>query len=52
MARFRVGLTGGIASGKGVADAAFAALCVFVVDADMIARELVEPCLLYTSRCV
>ena len=45
MARFRVGLTGGIASGKSVADAAFAALGVFVVDADMI-------CLLYTSRCV
>ena len=43
MARFRVGLTGGIASGKSVADAAFAALGVFVVDADMIARELVEP---------
>lgn len=43
MARFRVGLTGGIASGKSAADAAFAALGVFVADADVIARELVEP---------
>ena len=43
MARFRVGLTGGIASGKSAADAAFAALGVPVVDADLIARELVEP---------
>ena len=43
MARFRVGLTGGVASGKSAADAAFAALGVFVADADVIARELVEP---------
>ena len=42
MARFRVGLTGGIASGKSAADAAFAGLGVAVVDADVIARELVE----------
>lgn len=43
MARFRVGLTGGIASGKSAADAAFAALGVAVADADVIARELVQP---------
>ncbi len=43
MARFRVGLTGGIASGKSAADVAFADLGVTVVDADVIARELVEP---------
>lgn len=43
MARFRVGLTGGIASGKSAVDAAFAALGVFIADADAIARELVEP---------
>ena len=43
MARFRVGLTGGIASGKSAADAAFAELGVFVADADVIARELVAP---------
>ena len=43
MARFRVGLTGGIASGKSAADAAFAGLGVAVEDADVIARELVEP---------
>ena len=43
MARFRVGLTGGIASGKSAADAAFADLGVFIADADVIARELVEP---------
>lgn len=43
MARLCVGLTGGIASGKSAADAAFVALGVTVVDADVIARELVEP---------
>lgn len=43
MAQFRVGLTGGIASGKSAADSAFAALGVTVIDADVIARELVEP---------
>ncbi len=43
MARFRVGLTGGVASGKSAADAAFAALGVYIADADVIARELVEP---------
>ncbi len=43
MAQFRVGLTGGIASGKSAADAAFAGLGVVIADADVIARELVEP---------
>ncbi len=43
MARLHVGLTGGVASGKSAADAAFAALGATVVDADLIARELVEP---------
>ncbi|MDE2273348.1 MAG: dephospho-CoA kinase [Gammaproteobacteria bacterium] len=37
---FRVGLTGGIASGKSEAAAAFARLGVPVVDADAISREL------------
>ncbi|HKT31695.1 MAG TPA: dephospho-CoA kinase [Gammaproteobacteria bacterium] len=39
----RVGLTGGIASGKSEAAAAFARLGVPVVDADAIARELTAP---------
>lgn len=39
----RIGLTGGIASGKSAAAAAFAALGVTVIDADHIARELVTP---------
>lgn len=43
MARLRVGLTGGIASGKSMADAAFAALGATVVDADLISRDLVQP---------
>ena len=43
MAHFIIGLTGGIASGKSAADAAFKALGVPVIDADLIARELVEP---------
>lgn len=38
-----IGLTGGIASGKSAAAEQFAALGVPVVDADQIARELVEP---------
>ena len=37
-----VGLTGGIASGKSLAAEHFAALGVPVIDADIIARELVE----------
>jgi dephospho-CoA kinase len=42
-ARLRVGLTGGIASGKSAAAAAFAALGVPVIDADAIAHELTAP---------
>ena len=38
-----IGLTGGIASGKSAAADHFAALGVPVIDADLIARELVEP---------
>ena len=43
MARFVVAVTGGIASGKSLVDRAFADLGVPVVDADRIAREIVEP---------
>ncbi len=39
----RVGLTGGIASGKSAAAAVFAALGVPVIDSDVIAREVVAP---------
>ena len=40
---FRIGLTGGIASGKSTVADAFAALGVPVIDTDVIAREVVEP---------
>ncbi len=40
---FRVGLTGGIASGKSTIAHMFADLGVPIVDTDVIARELVEP---------
>ncbi|HEX5122608.1 MAG TPA: dephospho-CoA kinase, partial [Rhodanobacteraceae bacterium] len=40
---FSVALTGGIASGKSEAARRFAALGAGVVDADVVARELVEP---------
>jgi dephospho-CoA kinase len=40
---FRVGLTGGIASGKTVVARLFAALGVPVIDADELAREAVAP---------
>lgn len=40
---FRVGLTGGIGSGKSTVASAFAALGITVVDADMVAREVVAP---------
>lgn len=43
MATYRVGLTGGIASGKTAVATRFAALGVPVVDADVAAREVVEP---------
>ena len=39
----RVGLTGGIASGKSVASDYFASLGIPVIDTDLISRELVEP---------
>lgn len=39
----RVGLTGSIATGKSLAAAAFARLGVTVVDADVLARNVVEP---------
>jgi dephospho-CoA kinase len=38
-----IGLTGGIASGKSTAQAEFARLGATVFDADIVARELVEP---------
>lgn len=40
---FVVGVTGGIGSGKTAATNAFAALGIDIVDADMVAREVVEP---------
>ena len=43
MPGLRIGLTGGIASGKSAADAAFAALGARVLDADLTARALVAP---------
>ncbi|MGD8617259.1 MAG: dephospho-CoA kinase [Gammaproteobacteria bacterium] len=41
--RLRIGLTGGIASGKTEASRRFAELGVPVIDTDLIARELVNP---------
>jgi dephospho-CoA kinase len=40
---FRVGLTGGIASGKSTAAGFFGALGVPILDSDQVAREVVEP---------
>ncbi len=40
---FKVGLTGGIGSGKSAASAAFAELGAGVIDTDLLSRELVEP---------
>lgn len=40
---FRVGLTGGIASGKSTVASLFAALGVAIIDTDVIAREVVAP---------
>ena len=42
-ALFRVGLTGGIASGKSAVEAEFQRLGVPVIDTDALAREVVEP---------
>lgn len=41
--RFRVGLTGGIASGKSTVANLFAALGATLVDTDLLAREVVAP---------
>ena len=41
--QFRVGLTGGIASGKSTVSDRFAELGADVIDTDVIAREVVEP---------
>jgi dephospho-CoA kinase len=43
MARFLVAITGGVASGKSAAARAFESLGLAVADADVAARELVEP---------
>jgi dephospho-CoA kinase len=43
MSDFIVGLTGGIASGKSEVGRRFEALGVIVVDADVVARQVVEP---------
>lgn len=43
MARFRIGLTGGIACGKSTVANLFAALGVSIVDTDLLAREVVAP---------
>ena len=43
MARIRVGLTGGIASGKSLVAAELARLGAVVIDADVLARQVVEP---------
>ena len=40
---FRVGLTGGIASGKSTVASLFAALGVPVIDADLVSREVAAP---------
>jgi dephospho-CoA kinase len=40
---FRVGLTGGIASGKSTAAKFFGALGIPILDSDQVAREVVEP---------
>ncbi|WP_411832959.1 dephospho-CoA kinase [Pseudoxanthomonas mexicana] len=43
MTHYIIGLTGGIASGKSAVEKAFVARGVVVADADLIAREVVEP---------
>lgn len=43
MSRFTVGLTGGVASGKSLVSAHFRTLGVPVLDADAVARDVVEP---------
>jgi len=43
MAKLRVGLTGGIGSGKSAVAAAFAARGATVIDADVLSRVVVRP---------
>lgn len=43
MSEYFIGLTGGIASGKSALEKAFAAHGIIVADADLLAREVVEP---------
>ena len=43
MSDYFIGLTGGIASGKSALEREFAARGVFIADADLIARQIVEP---------
>lgn len=43
MATYRIGLTGGIASGKSAVASAFEALGIVVADADLAARDAVAP---------
>jgi dephospho-CoA kinase len=43
MSTFIIGLTGGVASGKSAVAERFAALGVAIIDADLIARAVVEP---------
>ncbi|MGH8027895.1 MAG: dephospho-CoA kinase, partial [Pseudoxanthomonas sp.] len=43
MSDYFIGLTGGIASGKSALEREFAARGIFVADADLIARRIVEP---------
>ena len=43
MSEYLIGLTGGIASGKSALEREFVARGIFVADADLIARQIVEP---------
>src|SRR3954454_15255769 len=43
MARIRIGLTGGIASGKSTVAEILAGLGAVIIDSDQLAREVVEP---------
>jgi len=43
MSDYFIGLTGGIASGKSAVEREFVARGIFVADADLIARQIVEP---------
>lgn len=48
--RYTVALTGGIGSGKSTVADAFADLGITVIDADIIARQMVEPWQLRPER--